>query len=73
MLVVSQCNLKSFGVRIGEQLVNISFRCHFAINVTLMQTSKYSQVLAYCTLPSALCLHGVNTQLVISLTVYTPF
>lgn len=48
VLVVSQCNLKSscFGVRIGEQLVDISFRCHFAINVTLMQTSKYSQVLA---------------------------
>lgn len=48
VLVVSQCNLKSgcFGVRIGEQLVNMSFRFHFAINVTLMQTSKYSQVLA---------------------------
>lgn len=48
VLVISWCNLKSscFGVRTGEQLVSITFRCHFAINVTLMQTSKYSQVLA---------------------------
>lgn len=71
MLVVSQCNLKSscFGVRIGEQLENISFRCHFAITVTLMQTSKYSQVLAECTRPSALCIvltHSIDC-------VYTPF
>lgn len=71
MLVVSQCNLKSscFGVRIAEQLENISFRCHFAITVTLMQTSKYSQVLAECTHPSALCIVltlGIDC-------VYTPF
>lgn len=75
VLVVSQCNLKKscFGVRIGEQLVNMSFRCHFAINVTLMQTSKYSQVLAQCTHPSALCWYSVNTLCHFFVCGYTPF